>query len=35
LCQIAKLRGAKVIGTVSTEEKAALARGAGADHVIL
>ena len=35
LCQIAKLRGAKVIGTVSTEDKAALTRGAGADHVIL
>jgi NADPH2:quinone reductase len=35
LCQIAKLRGAIVIGTVSTEDKAALARGAGADHVIL
>jgi NADPH:quinone reductase len=35
LCQIAKLRGATVIGTVSTEAKAALARGAGADHVIL
>jgi NADPH2:quinone reductase len=35
LCQIAKLRGAKVIGTVSTEAKAALARAAGADHVIL
>jgi len=35
LCQIAKLRGAKVIGTVSTEEKAELARKAGADHVIL
>jgi NADPH2:quinone reductase len=35
LCQIAKLRGAKVIGTVSTEEKAAHARQAGADHVIL
>jgi NADPH2:quinone reductase len=34
LCQIAKLKGATVIGTVSTEEKAALARGAGADHVI-
>jgi NADPH2:quinone reductase len=34
LCQMAKLRGATVIGTVSTEEKAALARGAGADHVI-
>jgi NADPH2:quinone reductase len=35
LCQIAKLRGARVIGTVSTEEKAALARKAGADEVIL
>jgi NADPH:quinone reductase len=35
LCQIAKLRGATVIGTTSTEEKAALARDAGADHVIL
>ncbi|CAA9443142.1 MAG: Quinone oxidoreductase [uncultured Rubrobacteraceae bacterium] len=35
LCQIAKLRGATVIGTVSTEEKAKLARGAGADEVIL
>jgi NADPH2:quinone reductase len=35
LCQIAKLRGATVIGTVSTEAKAALARQAGADHVIL
>ena len=35
LCQVAKRRGAKVIGTVSTEEKAALARDAGADHVIL
>jgi NADPH2:quinone reductase len=35
LCQMAKLRGAKVIGTVSTEAKAALARAAGADHVIL
>jgi len=35
LCQIAKVRGARVIGTVSTEEKAKLARGAGADHVIL
>lgn len=35
LTQIAKLRGAKVIGTVSTEAKAALAREAGADHVIL
>ena len=35
LCQIAKLRGARVIATVSTEEKAALARGAGADVTIL
>jgi NADPH2:quinone reductase len=34
LVQIAKLRGAHVIGTVSTEEKAALAREAGADDVI-
>ena len=35
LVQLAKLRGARVIGTVSTEEKARLARGAGADEVIL
>jgi NADPH2:quinone reductase len=35
LCQIARLRGARVIGTVSTEEKAKLAREAGADEVIL
>src|SRR5439155_1644128 len=35
LCQIARLRGAKVIGTVSTEEKAKLAREAGADETIL
>src|SRR5438094_8493178 len=35
LCQIAKSRGARVIGTVSTREKAALARDAGADDVIL
>src|SRR6266478_829961 len=34
LCQMAKMRGATVIGTVSTDEKAALARSAGADHVI-
>ncbi|MBB4137959.1 quinone oxidoreductase family protein [Gordonia humi] len=34
LTQIAKLKGATVIGTVSTEEKAAVARGAGADHVV-
>lgn len=35
LCQMAKMRGARVIGTVSTQEKADLARGAGADEVIL
>ncbi|HET7263092.1 MAG TPA: quinone oxidoreductase [bacterium] len=35
LTQMAKMRGAKIIGTVSTQEKAALARGAGADEVIL
>jgi NADPH2:quinone reductase len=35
LCQIAKLRGARVFGTVSTEEKAQIARAAGADEVIL
>jgi NADPH2:quinone reductase len=34
LCQIAKARGARVIATVSTPEKAALAREAGADEVI-
>jgi len=35
LVQIAKMRGARVIGTVSTKEKALLAREAGADEVIL
>ena len=35
LIQIAKLRGARVLTTTSTEEKAALAREAGADEVIL
>ena len=35
LVQWLKHAGANVIGTVSTEEKAALARSAGADHVIL
>ena len=35
LCQMARMRGATVIGTVSTDEKAALARTAGADHVIV
>jgi NADPH2:quinone reductase len=35
LCQIAKMRGARVIGTVSTDEKAKLAREAGADETII
>ena len=35
LTQIARMRGARVITTVSTEEKAALSRAAGADEVIL
>ena len=35
LCQMARMRGARVIGTVSTEAKARLAREAGADEVIL
>ena len=35
LCQIAKMRGARVIGTVSTQEKAKLAREAGADETIV
>ena len=35
LVQMAKMRGARVIGTVSTEDKAKLAREAGADDVIL
>ncbi|MCL4395854.1 MAG: quinone oxidoreductase [Chloroflexi bacterium] len=34
LVQVAKLRGARVIGTVSTEEKVKAAKEAGADHVI-
>lgn len=34
LTQIAKLRGARVITAVSTPEKAALSREAGADHVV-
>jgi NADPH2:quinone reductase len=34
LTQIAKRRGARVIGTVSSEDKAAAAREAGADEVI-
>jgi NADPH2:quinone reductase len=35
LCQIASRIGARVIGTVSTQDKAALARQAGAHEVIL
>ena len=35
LIQIAKMRGAEVFTTVGSEEKAELARAAGADHVIL
>jgi NADPH2:quinone reductase len=34
LTQLVKLRGGRVIGTVSTDEKEALARGAGADEVL-
>lgn len=34
LIQMAKRRGARVLGTVSTEEKAQLARAAGADEII-
>jgi NADPH2:quinone reductase len=35
LVQVAKRRGARVLATVSTEQKAGLARKAGADQVIL
>ena len=35
LIQLAKLRGALVIATVGSEDKAAIARERGADHVIL
>jgi NADPH2:quinone reductase len=35
LCQVAAAAGATVIGTVSTEAKAELARAAGADEVIV
>jgi NADPH:quinone reductase len=35
MTQLAKSRGATVIGTTSTPEKAALAKANGADHVIL
>lgn len=34
LCQIARARGARVIATVSSDEKAALAKGAGATDII-
>lgn len=35
LCQMARARGARIIGTVSTAEKAAVAREAGADEVVI
>ena len=35
LCQIAKLHGATVFGTVSSDGKVAAAKAAGADHVIV
>ncbi|GFZ46360.1 hypothetical protein JCM24511_04607 [Saitozyma sp. JCM 24511] len=35
LCQLGKYFGANVIGTVSTPEKAALAKSNGADHILL
>lgn len=35
VCQMAKMLGAHVIGTAGSEEKAKLAKGAGADEVIL
>jgi NADPH2:quinone reductase len=35
LCQMAKMRGARVIGTVSTDEKAKLASEHGADETII
>jgi NADPH2:quinone reductase len=34
-CQVAKMQGARVLATISTEEKARSAREAGADEVIL
>jgi NADPH2:quinone reductase len=34
LCQMARALGARVIGTASSDEKCALARAAGAEHVI-
>ncbi len=35
LCQMAKIRGARVIGVTSTAEKAEFAKSAGADEVII
>jgi len=35
LCQMIKMLGGTVIGTVSTDEKAKLAKSSGADHAIL
>jgi NADPH:quinone reductase-like Zn-dependent oxidoreductase len=35
MCQLAKYRGATVIGTTSTKAKAALAAAHGCDHIIL
>jgi NADPH2:quinone reductase len=35
LCQMAKIRGAQVIGAVSTPAKVEVARDAGADHVVI
>jgi NADPH2:quinone reductase len=35
MTQIAKARGATVIGTTSSDEKAAIAKAAGADHVVV
>jgi NADPH:quinone reductase len=35
LCQIARIRGAEVIGAVSTPAKAEIAREAGAHHVVI
>jgi NADPH2:quinone reductase len=35
IVQLAKIAGATVVGTVSTQEKAQLARESGADHLIL
>jgi NADPH2:quinone reductase len=35
ITQVARMLGARIIGTTSTEEKAALAREAGADEIVL